>query len=115
MRLTPGRMDGSLYLKEGRVVFAVHQSGQDIVRITSATAVGDKTLVEARLAADGAMTLILDGKTAATGKINGPLNRQPVEAFCVGHDDAVAVDDYDGKKMFEGAIRNLKVSTGAGK
>lgn len=103
----------ALYLKGGHVVFAVHQGGQDIVRITSASAIGEKASVEARLAGDGTMGLMLDGASAATGKVIGLLNRQPAEAFCIGHDDARAVDGgYDGAKQFEGLIRNLKISTG---
>ena len=106
-----GAMGYTLYLKEGRAVFAVHQSGKDIVRITSPSAIGDKVAIEARLAADGAMTLALDGSQVASGKADGALVRQPVENFCVGHDDAKTVDDYDGKKLFQGRISNLKVRT----
>jgi hypothetical protein len=61
------------------------------------------------------MTLAVAGKQVATGKTDGALNRQPVESFCVGHDDAKPVDNYDGKKSFQGVIRNLKVSTEAKK
>ena len=63
------------------------------------------------LAADGAMTLALDGSQIASGKAGGALVRQPVENFCVGHDDAKTVDDYDGKNFFQGRISNLKVRT----
>lgn len=31
-----------------------------------------------------------------------PLSRQPVENFCVGHDDKIHVDDYAGKALFRG-------------
>ncbi len=103
----------TLYLKEGRVVFAVRQPAKEVVRITSPSAIGDKTLIEARLSADGTMKLSLDGKEVATGKSDGPLKRQPAEAFCLGHDDGQPVDDYDGKKLFQGTIRNLKVRTEA--
>ena len=96
-------------------MFAVHQQAKDIVRITSPSAIGEKATIEARLAADGAMTLALNGKQVASGKADGTLVRQPVENFCVGHDDAKTVDDYDGKKLFQGTILNLKVSTDAKK
>ncbi|NBV22760.1 MAG: hypothetical protein EBS05_12705 [Proteobacteria bacterium] len=101
----------ALYLKEGHPVFAVHQGGKDIVRITSPNALEGPATLEARLASDGTMTLLIAGKTVTTGKIDGPLNRQPAEAFCVGHDDLKTVDDYDGKKLFAGTVRNLKVNT----
>lgn len=101
----------ALYVKDGHLVFAVHQGGKDIVRITSPAALDGPSILEARLAVDGAMTLHLGGKVVASAKLDGPLNRQPAEAFCVGHDDLKTVDDYDGKKLFVGAIRQLKLST----
>jgi hypothetical protein len=106
----------ALYLKQGHATFVVHQGGREITRISSPAALGAKVQIEARLAVDGAMTLSIDGQSIATGKTDGPLNRQPAEAFCVGHDDGRPVDDgYDGKKMYEGAIRGLKVSTAPGR
>ena len=100
----------SLYLKGGRAVFALHQPGKEVVRITSPDAIPAKAAIDARIAADGAMTLSLDGKQVARGKADGTLGKQPAESFCVGHDDKVTVDDYDGKAQFKGAIRNLKIS-----
>ena len=102
----------TLYLKEGRVVFAVHSSGKEITRVASPGEITAKTAIEAHLAADGAMTLALDGRQVAAGKAAGPLGHQPAEAFCVGHDDAVPVDNYDGKKLFQGTIDHLKVIAG---
>jgi len=101
----------TLYLKEGHVVFAVHNANRDIVRITSPEAISGKVTIQARLAADGAMTLVLDGKTVASGKADGTLTREPMESFCVGHDDAKTVDTYDGKTLFKGSIRNIRIST----
>ncbi len=101
----------ALYLKDGHVVFAIHPVGHDIIRITSPAAVAEKLTVEARLAADGAMTLAIDGKTVASGKSDGPISRQPQEEFCIGHDSGKTVDTYDGKTPFKGTIRNLKIDT----
>jgi hypothetical protein len=103
----------ALYIKDGHVVFALHNPNRDTVRITSPTMLADKAIIEARIAADGAMTLTLDGKSVASGKADGPPGRQPVENFCVGHDDKVPVDDYDGKARFNGSIRSLKIDNSA--
>ena len=43
------------------------------------------------------MTLAVNGKPAAKGKAGGLIDRQPVEDFCVGHDNRVPLDVYDGK------------------
>jgi arylsulfatase A-like enzyme len=98
------------YIKEGHAIFAVHQPKKDIVRLTSPDVIGAKASIEVRIAADGTMTLALDSKQVASDRIDGPLGKQPAENFCVGHDDKVTVDDYDGKAQFKGAIRDLKIS-----
>jgi len=101
----------SLYLKDGRLVFAVRTGGAKIARITADQAVPGRLAVEARLAADGAITLAINGRTAATGRAGGTLGRQPQEEFCVGHDNRVPLDDYDGKSRFDGALSDLKGTT----
>lgn len=103
----------TLYLKDAHAVFAVHSAGKDITRITSAEPLGATTHIEARLAADGTMTLLLDGKPAASGRAAGVLHRQPQEAFCVGHDDGKTVDTYDGTTLLRGTIKHLTISTAA--
>ena len=105
----------TLYLKDHHLVFAVHPSKGEIVRITSETEFPGRASVEARLAADRSMTLLIDGKVVATGKSGGLLKSQPKEEFCLGHDSAATVDAYDGKTPFAGTITNLKVSTIAAK
>jgi hypothetical protein len=100
----------SLYLKEGRVVFALHNPNHDTVRIASPAALEGKANIEAHIAADGAMTLIVDGKTVASGKADGVLGKQPAESFCFGHDEQKTVDDYDGGTQFKGTIRNLRIN-----
>lgn len=105
----------ALYLEAGHVVFAVRTAQDKITRITSPAEIGAKVAIEARYAAHGAMTLLLDGQQVAKGKAPGLLVHQPAEAFCVGHDDKQPVDGhegYDGSKQFEGSIRGLKVTTG---
>ena len=100
----------SLYLKDGRAVFAI-RNATGLTRIAAPDPLGETAALEARLAADGAMTLSVDGKTVATGTAKGTLHRQPQEDFCVGHDAGVTVDDYDGKALFQGSTRKLAVST----
>jgi arylsulfatase A-like enzyme len=102
----------ALHLKEGRVVFAV-RSNRSLISITSTDAISGKSTIEARLATSGAMTLTVNGKTAATGKAGGLIGRQPQENFCVGHDDGRPVGEYDGAAKFEGTIENLKFVVGS--
>jgi arylsulfatase A len=102
----------TLYIREGRAVFAVHQVGRDIVRIKSPMPIDDKSAIEAQLTADGTLTLVIDGKQVSTGKVDGLLQRQPQESFCVGNDEAKPVDEnYSGKTRFQGEIRKLIFKT----
>jgi arylsulfatase A-like enzyme len=102
----------ALYLKDGRVVFTVH-AGKDATSITAGEAPAGRFAVEARLAAGGAMTLALNGKSVATGKAGSLIPRQPQENFCVGHDDAKPVTDYGGKPEFQGTLEHLKITVDA--
>lgn len=102
----------AIYLKDGRLVFAVHAGGKEIARATAAEAFGGKGMIRASLAKDGAMTVSVDGAVVARGKAEGVLKRQPAEGFCVGFDEKVAVDDaYDGHAKLQGSVLEVKVST----
>lgn len=92
----------------------MRRTSTDITRITSAKIPAGRVAVEARLAGGGTMMLSVDSKPAAKGKTGGLIGRQPAEDFCVGHDNRVPLDAYDGKTRFAGSIENLKVWSGKG-
>lgn len=100
----------ALRLQDGQVVFTVHPTGKPSVNITTKESPPGRIAIEARLAANGTMTLSLNGKVAATGKAEGLITREPQEDFCVGHDDGKPVGDYDGKTPLKGILENLKVT-----
>ena len=102
----------ALYLKDGHAVFAVHPSGGELVRLTSPSTLPENAILEARIAADGMLSLKVNGEVVATQKLSGPLSRQPQEPFCVGFDSANPVDSaYANLPRFAGTIRAIKVST----
>ncbi len=103
----------AVYVQDGHVTFAVRAAANEVSRVTAPETLNGKTSLSARLAADGAMTLQIAGKTIATGKATGTLKRQPQEDFCVGHDNGKPVDEYDGKAPFVGQIGKLRVTVGA--
>jgi arylsulfatase A-like enzyme len=98
----------ALHLLDGKPVFTVREHGRP-VSITAAEAPSGRFHLEARLARDGAITLMVDGKTVASGKAPGLITEQPREDLCVGFDNGRPVGDYDGKPHFRGAISQLKV------
>jgi hypothetical protein len=101
----------ALYLKGGRVAFAVRHGADEVVEVLSPGEVKGSFTVTASLAADGAMKLSVVGQDAATGKAKGALPRQPAEDFCVGHDAAKPVGVYGKPVALQGSISGLSVST----
>jgi arylsulfatase A-like enzyme len=98
----------ALHLHEGRPVFTVREEGQPVF-ITASEAPAGRFRLQAHLARNGALTLAVDGKIVATGRVPGLISAQPQENFCVGFDDGQAVGDYDGAQLFAGTIEHLRV------
>ena len=106
-----GLIGHALYLKGGRVAFAVRHGADEVVEIVSPAEVKGSFAVTASLAADGAMRLVVAGQDAVTGKAKGTLPRQPAEDFCVGHDNGKPVGLYGEPKPLQGAVAGLAVTT----
>ena len=106
-----GLIGHALYLKGGRVAFAVRHGADEVVEIVSPAEVKGSFTVTASLAADGAMKLVVAGQEAVTGKAKGLLPRQPAEDFCVGHDNGKPVGLYGELKPLQGAVSGLAVTT----
>ena len=100
----------AVYLKGGKVVFAVRTGqGNEIAEIQSQP-VNGAVKIEATLAADGTLTLSVGDQKAATVKGTGLILRQPVEDFCVGHDNGQPVANYGKAKPFVGKVTDLNVT-----
>jgi arylsulfatase A len=106
-----GLIGHALYLKGGRVAFAVRHGADEVVEILSPAEVKGSFTVTASLAADGAMKLVVAGQEAATGKAKGTLPRQPAEDFCIGNDTAKPVGLYGKLIVLQGTISGLSVTT----
>jgi len=65
--------------------------------------------VAAQLAADGKVTLTVDGTTVGQGQAT-LLSAQPVEGLTVGGDGKNAVGEYDAPNAFSGQVQNAKVT-----
>ncbi len=99
----------ALHLAAGKPAFTVRQKAK-VVTVTASEAPAGAFRVEARLAADGAMTVSVNGRVVAKGRAPGPIPNQPVEDFCVGCDTRIPVVDYGTAGRFRGEIRNLSVT-----
>ena len=105
-----GLIGHALYLKGGRVAFAVRHGADEVVEILSSAEVRGSFAVTASLAADGAMKLVVAGQDAVAGKAKGALPRQPAEDFCVGHDNGKPVGLYGEPKTLQGSVSGLAVT-----
>ncbi len=106
-----GLIGHALYLKGGRVAFAVRHGADEVVEIFSPAEVKGSFTVTASLAADGTMKLVVAGQDTATGKAKGVLPRQPAEDFCVGHDNGKPVGIYVPAPPLQGAITELSFTS----
>ncbi|MEY4086008.1 MAG: hypothetical protein RLZZ405_196, partial [Verrucomicrobiota bacterium] len=105
-----GLIGHALYLKGGRVAFAVRHGADEVAELLSPAEVKGSFAVTASLAADGAMKLVVAGQEAVTGKAKGSLPRQPAEDFCVGHDNGKPVGLYGKLVALQGVVTGLSVS-----
>ncbi len=101
----------SLALVQGQLWFSVRTRADSIATVKSDRIPEGRIEIEAELAKDGAMTLMINGKPVAKGQSPGLISRQPQENFCVGHDDANAVNDESGTARFKGTLGKLLVKT----
>ena len=106
-----GLIGHALYLKGGRVAFAVRHGADEVVEILSPAEVKGSFAATASLAADGAMKLSVVGQDAVSGKAKGALPRQPAEDFCVGHDNGKAVGLYGKLIVLQGVVSGLSLTT----
>ena len=100
----------SLALVKGQLCFSVRPRAESIVTIKSITIPEGRIEIEAELAKDGTMTLAINGKTVAKARSPGLISRQPQESFCLGHDDAVPVNE-EATARFKGSFGKLQFTT----
>jgi len=99
----------ALFVQDGKLAFALR------AKRTLTTVVAGKALeagprkVEAQLAADGKITLSVDGQPVGEGKAPGLMPAQPKEALTVGDDGRSAVGEYTAPNTFSGKVEKATV------
>lgn len=76
--------------------------------ITPETITGSHT-ASARLEPDGKLTLALDDKTVATGRVPSLIKTMPVNGLEVGSDAAGLVGPYSQDNKFHGTIDSVVI------
>jgi arylsulfatase A-like enzyme len=107
-----GRSQGySLYLEQGKPVFAV-TAGNRTSRVTASRAAGEGwvTLV-ARITSRQQLTLSLDGKPAGQAPLHALIARQPNEGVQIGADTGSQVEERE-LPPFSGLIEAVRIYSG---
>lgn len=101
----------SLYIKDGKCVFAVRVSGSEVHRVKAPFENGRAT-IQAGIEANGVLYLQVKGGETVTapGKF---IPRHPAESFCVGLDDRKPVDGEAPSTAFTGELLGLRFNSKA--
>ena len=102
----------ALYLKGGRLALATRHQGRLTVVSTAEKLPAGRVEAEARLAADGTVTLTVGGKQVAAGKAPGPIPKMPLDGLQVGRDENGAVGEYAAPNALEGSIEKVVIEVG---
>ncbi len=100
----------ALYLKAGKPAFGVRENNKLTEIVSASAAPTDKFALEARLAKDGTMTLLVNNKSVATGKAPGLIQIQPQDGLSIGEDTQSAVGDYAPPHPLAGKVENVRVT-----
>ncbi len=98
----------ALFLADGKLSFIV-RSLAGVARAEISEPISGAHTAVARLDAVGALTLTLDGKPAASVRVNGPIAAMPADGLDVGSDEGGAVGPYETPNKFSGAIESVTI------
>ncbi len=101
----------ALFLEGGKLVFALRRANQLFKAATTQNVTGAHSAV-AKLAADGTMTINLDGALVATSKSPGLLNVMPTDGLNIGSDQGGLVAGYGANNKFGGTIESVIIEVG---
>jgi arylsulfatase len=98
----------ALFLQAGKPAFAV-RSQSELTTVTADEVLGAGHFkIEARLAADGQVTISVDGRQVAAGQVPSLIATQPGRGLTVGLNQE-SVGDYTAPNPFAGKIENVFV------
>jgi hypothetical protein len=99
----------TLFIQDGKLSFGI-RAARSLTVVTAKDQLGEGTAkVEARLEADGKITLKVAGKQVAEGRAPGLIQKQPARGLTVGRDEG-AVGDYPSPNPFNGKISNVRLN-----
>lgn len=102
----------ALFLADGKPTFFAHNGGGTALATATRALSGAHTVV-ARLAANGDMTLTIDGQPAATATVSNTIDEMPVEGLDIGCDNGGPVGPYATPNPFTGEIESVVIELDA--
>ena len=99
----------SLYIKDGHANFAVRKQKKLTVLSAKDALPAAPFELSATWAGDGALTLLINGKSATAGTADGVLAKTPADGLQVGQDANDPVGDYTSPFTFDGTIDHVTV------
>jgi hypothetical protein len=98
----------TLFLQDGKLSFGI-RAARNLTVVTAKEPLGEGPVkVEARLEADGKITLKVAGKQVAEGRAPALIERQPARGLTVGRDEG-PVGEYVSPNPFTGKINNVSL------
>ncbi len=102
------RQGYALWLRDGRLFFGVRINGK-LTFVTADDIPSGRIVIAARLTRDGAMQLVVNGRTVAEGRASGLIPTQPVDELSIGADVRTAVGDYAAPYPLRGKVEKVSI------
>lgn len=103
----------SLYMKEGRIVFAVRANGQlKMAKSRRETPVDEWSHVAVVLDPDGRARVFVNGKAPKRAARVGFVTSRPADGLSIGADSGSLVADYQEANGFHGLVEDLRIYWG---
>jgi len=102
----------ALHLRDGKPVFSLRVDDKLATVQAQEKLSSDWMHIVGRVERGGKMSLVVNGKPAASGKAPGLLPRTPNESLQIGCDSGSNIGDYEGSSFFGGLIGEVQVVYG---
>ena len=91
----------SLYVKEGKLQFAVRRDGSLQILKSESSLPGDMFELDFSFKRNGKVKVLVNAKEQINGKVAGALTQMPADGLSVGKDDKGNVGDYEAPFTLE--------------
>ncbi len=102
----------SVFIRDGKLSFAVRTSGSDIKRLQVKLPASDAWTINAQVNKQGVMSLAVNDAAQIETPLPSLFSKEPQEDLCIGHDNGNPVDQQAPQGAFNGKLVKLQITTG---